>query len=76
MDRISRIYHLTAEGRQARALGASGLPPAVRELLASVDAATCFGELPAEVRARLEDLEAIGLVESVSAEWLAELLAL
>jgi hypothetical protein len=48
-------------------------------LLHSIRQTTSFSKVRAsarpdrELRARLEDLEAIGLIESVSAEWLAEL---
>lgn len=81
---MESIYHLTAQGRAARELPGSALPQVYRELLGCVGRATLFGELAAqlerygeaELRARLEDLEAIGLVESVPALWVAALFEL
>ncbi len=84
MPDMDRIYHRTQAGNQAAACAHSGLPPAIRELLGNVGGATLFDEIAArldryeacDILARLEDLEAIGLVESVALEWLAELLQL
>jgi hypothetical protein len=71
MATSARIYHLTDPGVRAAWLVKSRLPRRVLQLLRSVGAATSCDELD-----RLEDLEAIGLLESVSAEWLAELIEL
>lgn len=81
---MERIYHLTEAGSRAAACAHSGLPSAIQELLGTVGGATLFGEITArldrydacDILARLEDLEAIGLVESVALEWLAELFQL
>jgi hypothetical protein len=71
MATSERFYHLTDPGVRAAWLVESHLPRRVLQLLRSVGAATSSGDLD-----RLEDLEAIGLLESVSAEWLAELIEL
>ena len=79
MAAVERIYHRTQAGTQAATLAGSGLPPAILELLRAVCQTTHLDELATrcqgeDVVARLEDLEAIGLVESIPAEWLVELL--
>lgn len=66
-----RIYQRTEAGERAAQLAGSGLPQEVLRLLRFVD-----GETPVAAVAALEDLEAIGLVESVSVQWLAELVEL
>lgn len=79
---MDRIYHLTQAGRQALEHLDSGLPQAIRQLLGAIGFATHFDEMAAsldrydqrDILARLEDLEAIGLVESIAVEWLAALL--
>ena len=71
MEASARIYHLTEAGVRAAWLVESRLPQGALQLLRSVGAASCADEL--ELR---EDLEAIGLLESVSTEWLAELIEL
>jgi hypothetical protein len=84
MPIMDRIYHLTQAGRHAIARPDCGLPRAIRELLGSIGFATPLEEIAArlgrygkrDIQARLEDLEAIGLVESIAADWLLELLAL
>ena len=81
---MERIYHLTGTGRQALECPHSGLPQAIRQLLGAIGFATHFDEIAAslarydkrDILARLEDLEAIGLVESIAVEWLAALLEL
>ena len=81
---MDRIYHITQEGRQARARPDSDLRPAIRQLLCAIGCATCFADIaarldrydPRDIFARLEDLEAIGLVESISPDWLQALLEL
>jgi hypothetical protein len=76
---VDRIYHRTQAGTQAATLAGSGLPPSIRALLRAFGPATHVDELAVgyegeDVVARLDDLEAIGLVESIPAEWLVELL--
>jgi hypothetical protein len=79
---MERIYHLTEAGSDAVACRNSGMPQAIRQLLAAIGFATHFDEIAAslarynqrDILARLEDLEAIGLVESIAVEWLAALL--
>ena len=81
---MDRIYHITQEGREARARLKSDLRPAIRQLLSAIGYATAFGDIaarldrydPRDILARLEDLEAVGLVESISPEWLRALLEL
>jgi hypothetical protein len=81
---MDRIYHITREGRNARARRGSALPPAILHLLCEIGHATAFGDIAARLArydeqhifARLEDLEAIGLVESIGPEWLEALLEL
>ena len=66
-----RIYQRTEAGDRAARLVGSRLPQEVLRLLRFVD-----GETPVAEVAALEDLEAIGLVESVSVQWLVELVEL
>ncbi len=66
-----RIYQRTEAGDRAAKLVGSGLPQEVLRLLRFVD-----GETPVAAVAALQDLEAIGLVESVSVDWLDELVEL
>jgi hypothetical protein len=78
------LYHLTATGRQACAHAEWPAAPRHRAVLGAVREATRFDEIQARLRrsssvellACLEDLEAIGLIEMVSVDWLRELYAL
>lgn len=80
---MDRLYHRTPAGERALLVGAS-LPQPLRALLAALGDACGLRDvasrLPAageeHLLACLEDLEAIGLVESVPRQWLAELLEL
>jgi hypothetical protein len=84
VDKSERIYHRTEAGTLAAWLTGSRLPRSVLALLRSVGPAMPAREIAgalgrhdkAQIVERLEDLEAIGLVESVSVEWLAELVEL
>jgi hypothetical protein len=84
MTGMDRIYHLTEAGRRALERLDSGLPQAIRQLLGAVGSAAHFAGIAArlsrygecDILARLEDLVAIGLVESIALEWLAELVEL
>lgn len=79
-----KLYHRTRAGNQASQRGNTTLPPDYRVALGAVGEMTRFeeicGALPhrsrAEVAARLDDLEAIGLVECVDGDWLAALYGL
>ena len=71
MAASARIYHLTDPGVRAAWLVESRLPKRALHLLRSVGAARSSDDVD-----RLEDLEAIGLLESVNIEWLAELIEL
>ena len=78
------IFHKTEPGRQAGARADCGLPEDYRMVLEAVQQATPFDAVraclphrsPAQVAGYLEDLEAIGLIESVSMEWVRALYAL
>ena len=80
---MDRLYHRTPAGARALLVGLS-LPQPVRALLAALGATCELREvaslLPAsreeDLLACLEDLEAIGLVESVPSQWLTELVEL
>lgn len=81
-EKARRIFHRTAEGTRACE---SRLPEAHRAVLRSVGEATHFDaivarlahEQPIEELVRcLDDLEAIGLIESLPLEWLVELCTL
>jgi hypothetical protein len=81
MPEMDRVYHLTEAGGEALARSDCGLPQAIRELLGAVGPATYFNAIAAslnqyderDILERLEDLEAIGLVESIALQWLAAL---
>jgi hypothetical protein len=81
MPERAAIFRLSEQGLQVRCSRTSRLPQRYQRLLQAIDGLTPFDViaacLPLESRARvaqyLEDLEAIGLVESVTLEWLAEL---
>ena len=78
------ILHRTTAGRAAGERADSRLPRDYRTILESVHYATHFNSVAARLpycsKARiacyLEDLEAIGLIESVRIDWLRELYAL
>ena len=78
------LFHKTESGHRACEAAGSLLPPEYRAALRAVQHATpfdvvraCLGQCTSsEVARYLEDLEAIGLIESVSSEWLRELYAL
>jgi len=79
MERIrDSIFHRTPEGNRACD---SGLPEAHRAVLQCVRNTTHFDAIAARLAPRandevarcLDDLEAIGLVESIPLEWLVEL---
>jgi hypothetical protein len=79
------LYHRTAAGREACARTPQWpAAPRHRAVLGAVHEATRFDEIQArlsrlsraELLGCLEDLEAIGLIESVSVDWLCELYAL
>lgn len=78
------IFHKTDYGRQAGARADSRLPQDYRMVLEAVQQATPFDVVraclahrsPAQVAGYLEDLEAIGLIESVSMDWVRNLYAL
>jgi hypothetical protein len=73
------LYHRTVAGNEAARCAASRLPEHYRVLLHSIRETTPLGKVRASARpereliAHLEDLEAIGLIESVSADWIDEL---
>ena len=75
------IFHRTAEGGRAASRSGSRLPEQHRAVLACLNGATHFDAIAAQLGSRsveqllrcLEDLEAIGLVESMPLEWLVEL---
>jgi len=75
------IFHKTAAGHQACRLADSRLPQDYRMILATVQDMTSFRAMeaclphcsPAQILRYLEDLEAIGLIESVSQEWFVAL---
>lgn len=78
------IFHKTEYGRQAGARADSRLPQDYRMVLEAVQQATPFDAVrahlahcsQAQVAGYLEDLEAIGLIESVSMDWVRALYAL
>jgi len=75
------IFRLSEQGLRVRRSSSSRLPQRYQALLQAIDGLTPFDiiaaclplESPARVAQYLEDLEAIGLVESVTLEWLEEL---
>lgn len=75
------IFRLSEQGVAVRRSYTSRLPQCYQRLLQAIEGLTPFdliaASLPLESHAQvaryLEDLEAIGLVESVTLEWLAEL---
>lgn len=76
--KTDRLFHRTAEGTRACD---SGLPESHLAVLRSVDHVTHFDAIAARLAERpvdevlrcLDDLEAIGLIESIPLEWLVEL---
>ena len=84
MDSQGSHYSRTQSGDEAAGLPRSRLPAAILRLLCATGHGRHFEDIAAGLReydrrdilARLQDLEAIGLVESVELEWLRELLEL
>lgn len=84
MERMQALYQRTREGARAAARIDSGLPHDYRALLEATARATLFDDLaaalpqcpPEHVLRCLDDLEAIGLVETVALGWLLALYAL
>ena len=83
MSATQTVFQRTDAGEAAHRCTGCALPPAYRDLLACIDGATRLEAIEARLahcagdeRARyLEDLEAIGLIERVSPEWLEALYA-
>jgi hypothetical protein len=81
VERREAIFQRTACGAAAEERAASRLPERYRAVLEFIDAPTPFELLAAslpdvskeQIASCLSDLEAIGLVESVSLDWLFEL---
>lgn len=81
---VDSIFHRTPEGERASRRSDAWLPDAHRVVLACLDAAIHFDGIAAQLAPRsgdeiarcLEDLEAIGLVESIPLEWLVDLYTL
>lgn len=77
------VFQRTDAGEEAHERPGCALPPAYRALLACIGAPTSLDAIEArlahcsgdEVARYLEDLEAIGLIESVSPQWLEALYA-
>lgn len=84
MATTQSLFHRTDSGHQACERADSRFPQDYRTALEAVQHAThfdvvraCLGHCSqAQVVRYLEDLEAIGLIESISADWLRELYAL
>jgi hypothetical protein len=80
-DRTESLLHITAAGREARGCVGSMLPDDYRTILAAMDGFVRFDDLAAalhhrsneEILSCLDDLEAIGLVESLPLDWLIDL---
>lgn len=72
MTNRGALYLRTPEGEAAARLATSDLPRPYRDLLGAVGTATIIPFDPLS-QPLLDDLEAIGLVESVSLEWIAAL---
>lgn len=72
MTHRGALYHRTPAGNAAANCADSQLPLPYRRLLESIGDATFIAFDPSR-QDRLDDLEAIGLIESVSMEWLAAL---
>jgi hypothetical protein len=78
---VGAIFQLTANGATARHAAGSRLPEHYQAILGKIDGPTPFPVIAAslehlpesQIASCLTDLEAIGLVESVSLEWLIEL---
>jgi hypothetical protein len=81
MTTTDSIFHKTSAGYDACGLAGCRLPAPYLALLHAVQYATRFPALAAllpqsseaEVLGYLEDLEAIGLIESLSAQWMVAL---
>ena len=83
-DQDTRVFHRSKSGRAALESPLCRLPGNYRRLLAAVGEAAPLPAIAAEMTDFpaqqlsdwLDDLEAIGLVESVTLQWLDELAAL
>lgn len=79
-DKTESLWHITAAGREARRCVGSLLPDDYRTILAVIDDLARFDDLAAALPHRsgeallgcLDDLEAIGLVESLPLDWLID----
>lgn len=84
MATTKSIYHLNSAGNDACEQADSRLPEVYQNILARIHGATHFDEIAMQLSGYphtqilrcLDDLEAIGLIESIPLEWLAELYAL
>ena len=80
-EKRERLFHKTSAGRAAVELPHSGLPEHYRAILRATDELTCFEQIAAalprcsteQVLSYIDDLEAVGLIESVALEWLRAL---
>jgi len=80
-EKRERLFHKTYAGRVAVELRHSALPEHYRAILRATDELTCFEQIAAalprcsseQVLGYIDDLEAIGLIESVALEWLLAL---
>lgn len=80
-EKRDRLFHKTSAGRAAVALAHSALPEHYRAVLRATGELTCFEQIAAalprcsteQVLGYIDDLEAIGLIESVALEWLLAL---
>jgi hypothetical protein len=80
-DKRERLFHKTSAGRVALELPRSPLPEHYRAILRRTHELTCFEQIAAalprcsteQVLGYIDDLEAIGLIESVALEWLLAL---
>lgn len=81
MATTDSVFHKTAAGHRACRLADPRLPQDYRTILDAVQYATSFSAIEARLRhcskaqivCYVEDLEAIGLIESVSPEWFVAL---
>lgn len=80
-EKLERLFHKTSAGRVAAELRHSALPQHYRAVLRATGELTCFEQIAAalprcstkQLLGYIEDLEAIGLIESVALEWLLAL---
>lgn len=81
MAQTESLFHITTAGREAHRRAESRLPEDYRAVLAAIEGVVAFEAVAAVLPCRsredlvglLEDLEAIGLIESLPLEWLVEL---